>query len=203
MHTAGTRRRPVRCPPQVVCLASSPDCPVQAFRVGANTYATQFHPELDLEGICTRIDVYKNHGYFAPESAESLKAACTTTIISNIPRPSCDGSPSGIRDRSRSPESYSGEAGYSGVHRTAAIRSASSSSLRSGATPSATACRPTAWAIRTATSGTSGHAGNSGWAGSARAGEASPRVAAATRIMLSVTRVAWAAVTASPMAGKM
>jgi GMP synthase (glutamine-hydrolysing) len=47
---------------------------VQAFRVGSNAYATQFHPELDLEGICTRIDVYKNDGYFEPESAESLKA---------------------------------------------------------------------------------------------------------------------------------
>lgn len=62
-------------PVDVVRLASSPDCPVQAFRVGSNTYATQFHPELDLAGICTRIDVYKDHGYFAPESAESLKAA--------------------------------------------------------------------------------------------------------------------------------
>ncbi len=62
-------------PVQAVCLASSPACPIQAFRVGANTYATQFHPELDLQGILTRIDVYKNHGYFAPESAEPLKAA--------------------------------------------------------------------------------------------------------------------------------
>jgi GMP synthase (glutamine-hydrolysing) len=62
-------------PAHVVSLASSPDCPIQAFRVGANAYATQFHPELDLDGICTRIDVYKNHGYFAPESADLLKSA--------------------------------------------------------------------------------------------------------------------------------
>jgi len=34
-------------------------------------------------------------------------------------------------------------------------------------------------------------------------GDASPRVAAATRIISSVTRVACAPVTASPMAGKM
>ena len=60
-------------PAHVARLASSADCPVQAFRVGANVYATQFHPELDLAGVCTRIDVYKNHGYFAPETAESLK----------------------------------------------------------------------------------------------------------------------------------
>lgn len=62
-------------PADVVRLASSPDCPVQAFRVGRNVYATQFHPELDLAGLITRIDVYKNHGYFPPESAESLKTA--------------------------------------------------------------------------------------------------------------------------------
>jgi GMP synthase (glutamine-hydrolysing) len=62
-------------PSDVVCLASSASCPVQAFRVGDNVYATQFHPELDVGGICTRIDVYKNHGYFAPETAESLKSA--------------------------------------------------------------------------------------------------------------------------------
>lgn len=62
-------------PPHAVNLASSPDCPVQAFRVGSNVYATQFHPELDVAGICTRIEVYKHHGYFAPEEAERLKAA--------------------------------------------------------------------------------------------------------------------------------
>jgi GMP synthase (glutamine-hydrolysing) len=61
-------------PGDVVNLASSAGCPVQAFRVGENVYATQFHPELDLEGICTRIDVYKDYGYFAPESAETLKS---------------------------------------------------------------------------------------------------------------------------------
>lgn len=72
-------------PPQAVRLASSPDCPVQAFRVGANTYATQFHPELDLDGILTRIDVYKNHGYFEPESADSLKAAARQRNIEYPP----------------------------------------------------------------------------------------------------------------------
>ncbi|MCT7661815.1 glutamine amidotransferase [Mycobacterium deserti] len=62
-------------PSEAVCLASSADCPVQAFRVKHNVYATQFHPELDISGICTRIDVYKDYGYFAPESAEALKSA--------------------------------------------------------------------------------------------------------------------------------
>jgi GMP synthase (glutamine-hydrolysing) len=61
-------------PPPAVALASSAACPVHAFRVGRNVYATQFHPELDVDGICTRIDVYKNHGYFDPGTAEALKA---------------------------------------------------------------------------------------------------------------------------------
>lgn len=61
-------------PSDAVCLATSSACPVQAFKVGSNVYATQFHPELDLVGIYTRIDVYKNHGYFAPESADTLKS---------------------------------------------------------------------------------------------------------------------------------
>jgi GMP synthase (glutamine-hydrolysing) len=68
-------------PSHVACLATSADCPVQAFRVGENVYATQFHPELDVEGICTRIEVYKNHGYFAPETAESLKDAAQQRIV--------------------------------------------------------------------------------------------------------------------------
>jgi GMP synthase (glutamine-hydrolysing) len=72
-------------PSAAVRLASSPDCPVQAFRVGTNAYATQFHPELDLDGIITRIDVYKNHGYFAPGSAESLKTAARQRHIEYPP----------------------------------------------------------------------------------------------------------------------
>jgi len=61
-------------PDDVVVLASSADCPVQAFRVGKNVYATQFHPELDVPGIHIRIDAYKDYGYFPPEEADSLKA---------------------------------------------------------------------------------------------------------------------------------
>lgn len=60
-------------PPAVALLASSATCPVQAFRVGQNVYATQFHPELDVPGIKTRIDAYKHHGYFPPDEAEGLK----------------------------------------------------------------------------------------------------------------------------------
>lgn len=60
-------------PAHAVRLAGSAACPVQAFRIGRRVYATQFHPELDVPGIQSRIDVYKHYGYFHPETAEQLK----------------------------------------------------------------------------------------------------------------------------------
>lgn len=58
--------------PGAVLLASGDLCPVQAFRVGRNVYATQFHPELDQEGMATRIRIYSTAGYFPPEATEEL-----------------------------------------------------------------------------------------------------------------------------------
>lgn len=74
-----------RLPGHATLLASSATCPVQAFRVGSNMYATQFHPELDVTGLCTRIDAYKYAGYFRPEEAEDLKAMAAR---SNVTHPS-------------------------------------------------------------------------------------------------------------------
>lgn len=54
-------------PPSATLLATSDACPVQMFRVGHNVYATQFHPELDVEGITTRIHAYADYGYFAAD----------------------------------------------------------------------------------------------------------------------------------------
>ena len=62
-------------PQGATLLMTGKDCPVQMFRVGSNVYATQFHPEVDSEGFAVRIDVYKHHGYFAPEEAEQLTKA--------------------------------------------------------------------------------------------------------------------------------
>jgi len=71
-----------RLPGHAVLLASSAGCPVQAFRVGANVYATQFHPELDVAGLRTRIEVYKHAGYFDPDQADELKAQATRSDVS-------------------------------------------------------------------------------------------------------------------------
>jgi GMP synthase (glutamine-hydrolysing) len=70
----GHKESLVRLPEGAVRLATSAACPVQAFRVGRNVYATQFHPELDVDGVCTRIEVYKDAGYFDPGQAETLKS---------------------------------------------------------------------------------------------------------------------------------
>jgi GMP synthase (glutamine-hydrolysing) len=72
-------------PGHAVLLARSADCPVQAFRVGANVYATQFHPELDAAGMSTRVDVYKHAGYFHPSKADEIKAQAWRSEISHPP----------------------------------------------------------------------------------------------------------------------
>jgi GMP synthase (glutamine-hydrolysing) len=73
-------------PRDAVHLASSPACPVQAFRLGQNVYATQFHPELDIDGLCTRIDVYKHAGYFEPSQAETVKAMARAGHVVEPPK---------------------------------------------------------------------------------------------------------------------
>ncbi|WP_018134088.1 hypothetical protein [Acaricomes phytoseiuli] len=62
-------------PEDAVLLASSAQCPVQMFRIGANVYATQFHPELDIEGLLLRIEAYRHHGYFPAEEYAAVREA--------------------------------------------------------------------------------------------------------------------------------
>jgi GMP synthase (glutamine-hydrolysing) len=73
-------------PPHAVLLASSPTCPVQMFRVGRNVYATQFHPELDVEGITTRIHAYSDFGYFAADELDLTLAAVRSVPVEHPDR---------------------------------------------------------------------------------------------------------------------
>ena len=68
-----------------IVLGSSESCPVQIIRFRKNIYATQFHCELDAEGIEKRIQFYRNHGYFEPESAVILIAK-TRNIVAEVPQ---------------------------------------------------------------------------------------------------------------------
>jgi GMP synthase (glutamine-hydrolysing) len=74
-----------RLPGHAVLLASSARCPVQAFRIGTNVYATQFHPELDMAGLRTRIGVYKHAGYFDPDQADEILAQAARSDVSLAP----------------------------------------------------------------------------------------------------------------------
>jgi GMP synthase (glutamine-hydrolysing) len=82
---AGHKEAISRLPRHAVLLARSPACPVQAFRIGSHVYATQFHPELDVQGLCTRIDVYKHAGYFDPSEADELKAQAQRSSVTHPP----------------------------------------------------------------------------------------------------------------------
>jgi GMP synthase (glutamine-hydrolysing) len=68
-------------PPGAVLLAASADCPVQMFRVKRNVYASQFHPELDVPGIVTRVRVYQHAGYFEPAEMNQLIATLTPAVV--------------------------------------------------------------------------------------------------------------------------
>lgn len=69
-------------PPGAVLLASSTSCPVQMFRVKQNLYATQFHPELDVEGLVQRIRIYRHAGYFPSHEADVvIERARSVSVI--------------------------------------------------------------------------------------------------------------------------
>lgn len=70
-------------PSTAVLLATSEACPVQMFRVKQNLYGTQFHPELDYEGISERIDLYRNVGYFPADEVDAVKDRCFGADVSD------------------------------------------------------------------------------------------------------------------------
>lgn len=82
----GHKEAVTRLPWGARALASSATCPVQAMRIGTRVYATQFHPELDVEGLVTRIEVYRHFGYFDPPEADVLIAAARAASVTEPPR---------------------------------------------------------------------------------------------------------------------
>jgi GMP synthase (glutamine-hydrolysing) len=73
-------------PEDCVHLLEGDACPVQMVRYRENVYATQFHPEADAEVFALRIGVYKHRGYFEPDRADSLIAACRAVEVTVPPR---------------------------------------------------------------------------------------------------------------------
>ena len=68
-------------PRGAVHLLESGPCPFQMIRHGRNVYATQFHPEADADVFETRIRIYKDRGYFPPETAQDLIAMCRAADV--------------------------------------------------------------------------------------------------------------------------
>lgn len=73
-------------PPGAVLLASSPTCRVQMFRVRSHLYATQFHPELDVDGLISRIRIYQHHGYYPPETMEEIVDRVRGDVVTEPPK---------------------------------------------------------------------------------------------------------------------
>jgi len=63
-------------PEGVVHLLASEPCPFQMIRHGRNVYATQFHPEADAAVFESRINIYRDFGYFDPADADRLIEKC-------------------------------------------------------------------------------------------------------------------------------
>ena len=82
-HKEGTRVMP----PNAVLLAEGSVCQVQMYRIKNNLYATQFHPELDVDGLVNRIRVYKDLGYFRPDELETVVERVTNgPAVEQAPR---------------------------------------------------------------------------------------------------------------------
>ncbi|APT84786.1 hypothetical protein CAQU_06565 [Corynebacterium aquilae DSM 44791] len=62
----------------VTHLARGYNCPIHMFKVGHNTYVTQFHPELDHDSFAERVRIYQDQGYFPPTAAEEVIAQART-----------------------------------------------------------------------------------------------------------------------------
>ena len=77
-HKEAVQELPEGC----VHLLASDTCPMQMIRYGQNVYATQFHPESDGKNFALRIRIYKDKGYFAPDEADDLAAACLASDVS-------------------------------------------------------------------------------------------------------------------------
>ncbi|WP_324650350.1 glutamine amidotransferase [Georgenia sp. H159] len=73
-------------PENAVILATSEHCPVQMFRVRTNLYGTQFHPELTLESLLERMEIYRHSGYFRPEEYDDIRSEVAAADVGQVGR---------------------------------------------------------------------------------------------------------------------
>ena len=73
----------IEAPPQMTTLVTGPIAPTQMTRVGKNIYLTQFHPELDYDGISNRIESFADYGYYPPEERELVEQRVSGVDVSH------------------------------------------------------------------------------------------------------------------------
>lgn len=61
-------------PDTAIVLVRGDHCPIQMFRIGANVFATQFHPELAPEAFAQRLRIYADAGYYEPGELDDILA---------------------------------------------------------------------------------------------------------------------------------
>ncbi|WP_448850780.1 glutamine amidotransferase-related protein [Corynebacterium sp. 335C] len=59
-------------PRGAVLMATGPTCPVQAYRANRSTWVTQYHPEMDADGLLLRMGFYQDAGYFSRHEIEEI-----------------------------------------------------------------------------------------------------------------------------------
>lgn len=69
----GHKASVLQLPQSAVHLASSEKCTHQAFRIGQHVYGVQFHPELDLNGVEERFDLYPEYRDHTLDFVEGLR----------------------------------------------------------------------------------------------------------------------------------
>lgn len=77
----GHKEACTQLPAGAVLLASGESCPVQAFRVGSNVYATQFHPELNQDSILARLRIYSDNGYVSADTWDDVVASIGSSTV--------------------------------------------------------------------------------------------------------------------------
>lgn len=81
MGLTGHKESVVELPRGATLLATGPTCPVQAYRANESTWVTQFHPEMDADGIIRRMGFYMDSGYFRPEEVEEISGIVHATDL--------------------------------------------------------------------------------------------------------------------------
>ncbi|OHQ77394.1 glutamine amidotransferase [Corynebacterium sp. HMSC073H12] len=86
----GHKESVAELPNHATLLATGPTCPVQMYSIGSNNWVTQFHPEMNANGLLRRMSFYTDVGYFDPEEVDAIRLKVSDVdlqaVASIIPR---------------------------------------------------------------------------------------------------------------------